>query len=55
MANMSIIVANDTAASTAGVAAPSPEVHCGPSSEVGVETTGVLPAIQEGTNKRKIK
>ena len=55
MANMSIIVANDTAASTAGVAAPSPEVHCGPSSEVGAETTAVLPAIQEGTNKRKIK
>ena len=55
MANMSIIVANDTAASTHGVVAPDLELHSGPSSEVGAETTGVLPAIQEGTNKRKIK
>ncbi|RLM73940.1 hypothetical protein C2845_PM15G17030 [Panicum miliaceum] len=45
---MSIVVANDIAAGVNGVVAPAGEGHSGPSSEVGVATTSVLPAIQAG-------
>ena len=48
--NMSIILANDTAASTQGVVAPDPEVHSGPS-VVDVESTCFLPTMQAGIKR----
>ena len=47
---MSIIVANDTAASTQGVVATGPEVHSGPS-VVDVESTCFLPTMQAGIKR----
>lgn len=41
----------DIAADTHGVVAPATEVSCPPSSEGGVATTGVLPAILASTKK----
>ncbi|RLN35412.1 hypothetical protein C2845_PM03G29830 [Panicum miliaceum] len=45
VANVSI-VAHDIADGIHGVVAPAAEVHSGPSSEVSVSTTAILPAIQ---------